>query len=80
MPRTGGEGGSEREIDGSLCGGGRQRLLVSWEHCNNNNSTVLCVLEWKWGCVMAHKSDEMTSPSLQHTAAACSKEHSVEII
>lgn len=26
-------------------------------------------LEWKQGCVTAHKSDEMTSPLLQHTAA-----------
>lgn len=30
-------------------------------------------LEWKWGCVMAHKSDEMTSPSVQHTAAIAAK-------
>lgn len=30
-------------------------------------------LEWKWGCVMAHKSDEMTSPLLQHTAAIAAK-------
>lgn len=37
-------------------------------------------LEWKWGCVMAHKSDEMTTPLLQHTAAACSKEHAVAVI
>ena len=73
---------SEREIDVSVCGGGRQRLLVSWEHCNNNNSSVcmyVCVsdrvneLEWKWGCVMAHKSDEMTSPLLQRTAAIAAK-------
>lgn len=64
-------------------------MLVSWEHCNNNNSTV-CVcervrgrvdeLEWKWGCVMAHQSDEMTSPFLQHTAAACSEEDAVAMI
>lgn len=30
-------------------------------------------LEWKWGCVMAHKSDEMTSPLLHHTAAIAAK-------
>ena len=30
-------------------------------------------LEWKWGCVMAHKSDEMTSPLLEHTAAIAAK-------
>lgn len=73
-------------------GGGKQRLLVSWEHCNNNNSSVcICVsvrvclsgrvneLEWKWGCVMAHKSDEMTSPLPQHTAAIAAKNITVEI-
>lgn len=36
-------------------------------------------LEWKCGCVMAHKSDEMTSPLLQHTAAVAAQEHTVEI-
>lgn len=55
LPRTGGEGGSEREIDASLCGGGRQRLLVSWEHCNNNNSTV-CVC----ACVRERKGEWMS--------------------
>lgn len=34
---------------------------------------VVNELEWKQGCVMAHKSDEMTSPLLQHTAARAEK-------
>lgn len=93
LPRTGGgeereREGSEREIDVSPSGGWKQRLLVSWEHCNNNNSSVcmyVCVsdrvneLEWKWGCVMAHKSDEMTSPLLRHTAAIAAKNTLFEI-